>query len=100
LTGTKSGVWDAGGVFSDEYINPQKLGDLTRRAPTAIVNFISNSAFDFSITTVDLNQKYSPHWYGTGEGPFRSAPGSHRVRRTSLHPQYYYQQILNEMPKW
>jgi hypothetical protein len=50
------------------------------------------------IATVDLNTKYLAHWYGTGEGPYRSAPGSSRVRQTIV--EHIEEELVREANRW
>ena len=38
------------------------------------------------IATLSLDRVFHPHWYGTGEGQFRSSPGSNKVRQTLIEP--------------
>ena len=73
-----AGIWDSGGAPAGEVVaNP------TRFSPSSVVTFKNDVSQKLMLATLDLNQRYSPHWWG---GPMASAPGGRRVRRTCIKP--------------
>ena len=85
-----AGVWDSGGACAgEEEPNP------TRHVVSSIRSFEKDDEQQMLIATVDLNRRYSPHWWG---GPMRSAPGGRRCRQTLIVP--IEEEIANEAKRW
>jgi predicted amidohydrolase len=85
-----AGVWDSGGAEAGEAEpNP------TRYVVSSVKGFERDEELRMLVVTVDLSQRYSPHWWG---GPMRSAPGGRRVRQTLIDP--LEDEIAREAARW
>ena len=86
-----AGVWDSGGNQAGE-----SKAEETRYAPNnAILAYEKIDALRMVLTTVDLAQKPSPHFWG---GPMLSAPAAACVRQTWRVP--LESEIEREARRW
>ena len=85
-----AGIWDSGGARAGK-----EEDDPTRHCPTSIKRYEKYEENYMIIATVDLSQRWSPHWWG---GPMRSAPGGRRVRQTVI--KYLEDEIAQEVKSW
>jgi len=84
------GVWDSSGACAgEEEPNP------TRHVVSSVRTFEKDDEQRMLVVTVDLNRRYSPHWWG---GPMRSAPGGRRLRQTLIVP--IEEEIAREAKRW
>ncbi len=85
-----AGIWDSGGTLAGE-----EQPDPTIYVPSSIKDFERDDENKMITATLDLNKKYSPHWWG---GPMRSAPGGRRCRQTLIEP--IEKEIAKEAKRW
>jgi predicted amidohydrolase len=85
-----AGVWDPSGSRAGE-----PMPEPTRFAQSSIRTFERDEAQRLLVATVDMSQRYSPHWWG---GPMLSAPGCRRVRQTLMYP--IEEEIAAEASRW
>ncbi|HJN17049.1 MAG TPA: carbon-nitrogen hydrolase family protein, partial [Armatimonadota bacterium] len=85
-----AGVWDSGGAVAGE-----DEPDPTRYCESSITDFQRDDELGMVVATVDLSQRWSPHWWG---GPMRSAPGGRRARQTLIDS--IEDDIAREAARW
>ncbi|MGA2975093.1 MAG: carbon-nitrogen hydrolase family protein [Spirochaetia bacterium] len=85
-----AGVWDPSGSRAGELAPEQ-----TRYAACSLRAVERDEEQHVLVTTVDMSQRYSPHWWG---GPMLSAPGGRRVRQTLMQP--IEDEIAAEAARW
>ncbi len=85
-----AGVWDPSGSLAGE-VGPEP----TRFAACSFQAVERDEAQRLLVVTVDMSQRYSPHWWG---GPMLSAPGARRVRQTLIQP--IEGEIAAEAARW
>jgi alpha-L-fucosidase len=85
-----AGIWDSGGAQAGE-----KAPDPTRYCRSAISHFERDDKARMVMATLDLSQRWSPHWWG---GPMRSSPGGRRLRQTLIRP--LEAEISHEAQRW
>ena len=71
-----AGVWDSSGARAGE-----TESESSRESPTSILESRLLPVERMLVATIDLTQKYSPHWKG---GPLMSAPAGRAVRRNYI----------------
>jgi hypothetical protein len=88
--GTAASVWDPSGASCEELnmfvfiatsFNKSRnsMRSSSRRAPISILSCTAINPY-VKVATISMDIVYHPHWYGTGDGAFRSSPGSNKVR--------------------
>jgi predicted amidohydrolase len=83
-------VWDPSGARAGE-----QAPEPTRFADCSIQAVERDQDRHLMLTTLDLSQRRSPHWWG---GPMLSAPGGRRVRQTLIQP--IEAEIAAEAARW